>query len=825
MNQAWQDLRFAARLLWRSPGFTVVSAATLALGIAFVTLLFALADAFFLRALPFAEPGRLVHVWQTDTTIDADQLRVSVPNWEDWRRAESFEDLGGYYYTSYAGRVPAQVGASQRESGADGGTRTVQVLSTSMTPNLLAVLGVSPRVGRGFTAEDALPGAPPVVVLADRGWRRLFAAGRDDDPSEVLGRTVVLDGVDHTVVGVMREDFVFPFNSMELFEPLETSRFADQRGVDGPLLVIGRLRAGVRVAEAQAELDTTMARLAAAHPDTNATKGANIVDLRSAMLFTYDTFRVAFPALFLAVGFVLAIACANIGNLLLARAAGRGREIAFRLALGATRGRLLRQLATESLLLALAGGALGAALTLPLARVLERNLPLELYRVGPVAVDGRALLFAFCVACACSLAFGLLPALQATRPRLAEVLAEGGRGSSASRSPRRWGSALVVVQVALAVLLVTGAALMAKTFAALRGVELGFDADRLLTADLVLSAGKYTTPEARNRFFDTLVERLEAIPGVRSATAAYPLQLNHEEFATEIQVEGHEPPGSAGDEVISAATFWVMPGYFETLGIPLLEGRGFAAADGPDAVPVAMVNRRLAERFWPGQSAIGRRVLIGEEWRTIVGVAADSVVYGIDRDTPLLVYRPQSQVPTRRRFVFLRATGDPVALAGALADAVAEVDPEQPVVDVRPMSRVVWMWLGPWMMAIGGIGFLGLGALLLAAMGLYGVLSYSVSQRTRELGIRSALGAGRGDLMTLVLRDGLTLTAVGLVVGTTGALGLTRFLGSLLFGVGALDAGTFALVPVILVVVATIACWLPARRALRVDSIEALRRA
>lgn len=804
MSELWKDLRFGIRLLLRSPGFSIIGILSLGLGIGLITAVFSLIGAFFLRPLPFEKPDRLVHVWQVDKKIDLDQARMSVPNFEDLRaQSGAFVDLGGYFYTTCV------------LGGSSDGDTTATINATAVTPNVFQVLGVEPMIGRPLAAEDGLPGAGKVVVLSHDFWRR-----RMDSRAHVVGESVVLDDLTYTVVGVMPQSFVFPFNKMDVWMPLALEPYREQRATNGPLLVIGRLAVGETLTTAQAELDTLMKRLESEHPESNRGLGANIVDLRSQLLFTYDIFRVVFPTLLLAIGFVILIVCANLGNLILARAADRSQEMAFRLTLGASRSRLVRQLLTENVLLAVLGGAIGVVFASTLTRGLERNLPGELYRVGAVEVDATGFLFAALVSLGSAVLFGLAPALQSTSFDLARAVKEGGRGAIGTLRRRRLRNTLVVVQIALAVLLVTGSGLMVKTFMTLQSVDLGFEADHMLTFEVKLSNARYPGDSAENGYFDRVIERIGALPGVESVAAIYPLPLNHESLGSAFEVAGRD---TSADEQLFANTMWVTPGWFETARIPLVAGRRFEGLDSAEAVPVVMVNRRLAERIWPAEDAVGKRIVIRDQLREVVGVVENSVYLDIDEETPMLVYYPQHQISTARRFLMVRTQGPPNSSWPSVEAATSAVDPAQPLETVRSMNEVIALWYGPWMMGIGGLSLLGVGALFLAAMGLYGTVGYSVSRRRHEFGIRNALGAQGRDILRLVLRQGVALVAIGLVAGLCGAALLTRFLQTLLFGVEALDPLTFLATPLILLAVSLVACWLPARRAMRVDPSVALR--
>ena len=807
MDSLLQDLRYGARLLARSRGFAVVAILTLALGIAAVTVIFSMVDAFLLRPLPFAEPEALVHVWQTDRGQGLTEGRVSVPNFLDWKRESAvFDGLGGYFYSSYNLSTDEQ---------------PIRVLGGLLTPDLLEVLGVGPALGRAFTAEEARPGSDRVVLLSHGLWQRQFG-GRDD----AIGRTLTLDGEKYEVLGVMPPEFVFPLQAAQFWLPLALDPWLERRELDGPLLVVGRLKAGATREQAQSELDTMMAALAKEYPQDNAGKGANVVPLRAALVFFYDMIQITFVALFLAVCFLLLIVCANLGNLLLARASGRTREVAIRSALGGGRSRIIRQLLTESALLALLGGAAGALLAGWSAGLIGGTVPEDIYRVGEVRVDWAALLFALAVALVASLLFGLAPALQASKTDLTSALKAGERGAAGGRGGGRLRGALVVIEVALAMVLLAGAALTVQSLLRLQRAETGFDPDRVLTMELILPESKYPGDTEENLFYEETLRRVRALPGVVAAAQVYPLPLNFESFSLEFLVEGRAP--EAPGRNLSAGNFWVTTDTFETLHIPLQRGRVFSARDDTQAAPVVVINQKLAERFWPGADPIGRALRLepgteDERLATVVGVVADSKQFLMNEEPQALIYLPQLQDSTRRRFLALRTAAEPLALAAAARQAIWSVDRDLPITALRTMHQVVGESLLPWSGGTIGLAVLGLGALLLAALGIYGVVAYSVSQRTHELGIRIALGAGRRDILKLVLRQGAILAGIGALLGLVAAAGLTRLIEALLYGVGALDPWTFVALPLTLLAVALLASYVPARRATRVDPMIALR--
>ena len=810
MQTVWKDLRHAVRLLRRDSGFAFVAVLTLAAGIATVTVVFSLADAYLFRPLPFDAPERLVHVWTTDPR-EGDSVRMSPADFRDLRReARSLEDVGGYYYTGMA------LGRDDGGGSDDGRARSVNVVL--LTPNLFPVLGVEPLLGRTPSPEESTEGRNHVVVVSYRFWQRELGGSE-----AALGAPVVLDGVEHTVVGVMPPEFVFPFERAQVWAPAVLAPPDESRELRGAaLLVVGRLAPGADLGTAQTEVSGIMERLADSYPETNAGRGARVVPLREALLFFYDMVRTTFGVLLAAVLFVLLIICTNIGNLLLARASGRVREVAVRAALGAGRSRLVRQMLTESLLLALVGGLAGIGLAALLLGALEGAMPPDLYRVGSVGLGGRALLFALAATAGSALVFGLLPALQATGRDLVTALKNGGRsGAAGGAGTRRLRNALVVGQVAVAMLLLAGAGLTVRSFQELRTVQLGFEPAGLLTLETSLPSSEYPDGAARNRFYDRTLERIAALPGVESVAQIQPLPLNFESYGTSFEVEGGEPLASG--ERPYANYFKVSPGALGTLGIPVLRGRDFAASDDAGARPVALINRTLAERHFPGQDPVGRQITVDETSRTVIGVVGDTKTFLISEDPAQVIYLPQLQTPTARRFTLVRTAGDPLVLAKGVRGAFQELSPTLPVTGTRTMERVVEESLGPWLAGTAGLTIIGLGALLLASLGIYGVIAYSVRRRRREIGVRIALGAGRGAVLRLILREGVGLTALGTALGLTGALGLGRVLRAVLFGVGSFDPLTFLGAPLVLALVALLATYLPARAAARVDAMETLR--
>ncbi len=657
-------------------------------------------------------------------------------------------------------------------------------------------------------------------MLSHGFWQRHFAAN-----PEILEQTVTLDGDRYNVIGVMPPEFVFPLSATEMWTPLPLDRWESRREMNGPLLVVGRLAPGVTVEKSQAELDTIMQRLEQEYPQENRGKGANIVPLRKALVFFYDMLQLTFGVLFLAVSFVLLIVCANVGNLLLARAMGRNREIAIRTALGGGRKRLIRQLLTESAVLAILGGALGSIAVYWLMKLTGPTIPQDIYRVGELSVDGAALVFTLAVSFVAALLFGLAPALQTTKTNLTDTLKEGGRGSGSAKN-RRLRSVLVVVEVALAMLLLAVSTLMVQSFLRLQHVDAGFNPNEVLTLEIDIPRGKYPGDTEANLFYQDVLSRARALPAAESVAEVYPLPLNFESMSKSFLIEGR-PPAEPGDKLF-ANNFWVTTNYFRTMEIPLLKGRDFLEQDNDQSPGVVVINQTMADRFWPNEESLGARILLApgtenERTATIVGVVGDSKHFLMNEEAASLLYLPQLQESTNRRFLAIRTRGEPLSLADSARNAVWSVDPTIPVTTIRTMNRVVTESLGPWSGGTLVIGMLGFGAVLLAAMGIYGVISFSVGQRAHEMGIRIALGAEKRSIIRLVLKQGLVLTGIGMVIGVAGAFVLSRVMQALLFGVGPLDPLTFLGTPIFLAAVALAASYIPARRATKVNPISALR--
>ena len=809
MGSILHDLRTSLRSLLKNPGFTIGVVLILALGIGANASVFSLVNAFLLRPLPFHEPERLVHIWQSNPLHKSDELRVSVPDFLDWKaQAESLEDLGGYYYSGFnvtSNEVP------------------ISVQVGLVTDNLIGLLGVEPIRGRSFMLDDGKPGQDQVVLLSENYWQRYFH-GRED----IVGQTVALDGETHIIIGVMPETFEFPLKGTRMWKPLVLEGREWDRDSAGPLLVVGRLKPDATLDQARAEMNTISSRLAEMYPEANKNVGANVVPLRQAMVFFYDMVRIMFLMLMLSVGFVMLIVCANVGNLLLARSMGRSRDMAIRVALGAGRGRIIRHLFSESLCLALAGGALGTLIAYGTMNIIGPLIPEGLYRAGAINLDARVLVFTLGVSLLVAVLFGLIPAIFASRTDINQALRSGGggRGSTGSVKTQRLHGILVVSEISLAVVLVVSSILMVRSFSKLQDVDTGFDPAHVLTMEMDLPAKAYAGSQGQNNFYEELVRRTEVLPQVVSAATLYPLPLNFESYEQAFIPQGQ--PFRGPEDAKAAGKFWVSPNFFVTMEIPVLNGRTFTDQDHAEAEKVVIITESMATHYWAGENAIGQRVTLDpgkddQEFATVVGVVKDIKAFLMNEDGEDLMFFSQLQFSTARRFLAVRTLGDPLGMVESVRVEIAAMDPALPVTTIRSMDRVVTESLGIWGGAAAGFGALGLVALVLATMGLYSLIAYSVGQRVRELGIRIALGAQGHDIISLVVRKGLNLTAIGLGLGIVGAYGLSRLLAVLLYDISPQDPLTFILTSVALFGAAMLACILPARKAMKVDPMTALR--
>ena len=807
-----QDVRYACRALRRSRGFTLVAVAILALGVGGNTAVFSLVSAVLLRPLPFHEPDRLVVLWEEHSATGArgekTRAEPAPANYAEWKaRSRSFAEMA-----ALERRIYNLTGAGEPE----------KLVGLRVTANLFTLLGVRPVVGRTLSPEDEAAGAPPVAVVAEGFWRRRFAA----DPG-VVGRSIHLNGLPHTVVGVVRGDFQFPDREGTLWVPASfTPEELASRGAHW--YVVGRLHPGITPGQAQAEMTAIARRLEEERPDSNAGIGATVTTLHEQLAHHA---RPALLFLLGAVALLLLIACANVANLLLARGAHRARELAVRRALGAGQGRLVRQLLTESTVLASLGVVLGLALCTTSFGYLARLVPESFPEGTRPRLDWMVWSFTSGIALATVLLFGAGPAAAAARVGEAEALKKGpGRATPAGGRLRQ---ALAVGEVTLTVILLVAGGLLLRSYVAVLAVEPGFQARNLLVAETILPPSRYATPVSRTAFYRDVLERVHALPGVESAGYVNYPPLTLKEGRGYLTIEGQPPPPveQRARHVVSWRV--VSPRYLSALRVPLISGRHLDERDGPEAPAAVVINQAMARLHWPQGNAIGHRLKLGRAaskspWCAIVGVVGDVRQMGLEAAPEPEVYFSLDQPTGATPFFWpqhlvVRTQGDPLALAPAVRGAVWDVDPDQPVSSIRRMSDILDAELANRNTQMMLVGLFAAMALLLASVGLYGVLSYDVAQRTREIGLRMALGAQRADVVRAVIGRGVRVAAGGIVLGLASALALTRVLGSLLFGIRPTDPATFAAVSAMILIVALLATYVPARRAASVDPVSALR--
>ncbi len=802
-----QDLRYGLRSLSRNPVFALVAILTLALGIGANTALFSVVNAVLLRSLPYADSERLYQVNLVDTRTGHLSGGTSPLNFLDWRsRSTSFEYLGGYQAS-----VPLNFSS---------GDIPERILGANISDTLLPALGAKPMLGRNFLPQEDRSGSNDVVILSHHLWTERFGSNPD-----VLGKTVTLSGRSYTIVGVMPADFGFPSSATQLWLPFAGIYEDGGRG-NFFVQVIGRLKKTVTINQAQTEMAAIAAALERQYPESNTDLGTKIVSLHEQVT---GKVRPTLLVLMSAVALMLLIACANVANLLLARANSRRKEIAIRNALGASRLRIVVQLLSESLVLSLAGGLLGLLFAYWTIDALVGIIPQDIPRANEIGVDARVLGFTFAIAVLTGLLFGLAPAIHASKSNLMGTIKEAGRRSLGGRSILS--GSLVIAEVALSLVLLIGAGLLVRSFSRVLAVNPGFVPDKIVTFDVALPWAKYSREQSR-AFFREALDRINALPGVQTAAVTTILPLSNENNSRYFTIEGRS--GDSPHDYTLADHRVVSSRYFETLQIPLIRGRAFAAADFDDAsMPIVIVNQAFARAFFPNQEALGRRLKMGETsntpfpWMTVVGIVGDVKQASLEATDRPEIYRPFTQLANgenERKMTFAVRSGQPPeTMAGAFRREIQSMDREQPIANAGTLDQLLQKSMARRRFSLLLLGIFAVTALILASVGIAGVISYSVAQSTRDIGIRIALGGRTGDVLKLIIGQGLALTLIGVAGGLLGSLAITRLMASLLFGVAANDLSTFAGVSVLLLFVATLACYVPARRAARVDPKIALR--
>ena len=815
MDSLLNDIRYGLRSLLKRPGLTCVALITLALGIGANTAIFSVVNAVVLRPLPYAEPDRLVMLWETMSGND--RRSVAPGNFEDWRaQNKTFEELAATFYGNF--NLTGD-GAPERIDGA------------TITSNFMHVLGARAQLGRTFLPDDDEHQDRNLALISDRLWQRRFGARPD-----VVNRTIIIDEQPYTIVGVMGPRFQFPERSelwvlgrnrsavsMSLISQFPANDWAHERDAHF-IRVIGRLKRAATLSQAQSDIAAITRRMEQEFPQTNGGLGSNVVSLHTQIV---GDVRSTLFILLGAVGLVLLIACANVANLMLARASQRDREIAIRAAVGASRLRLIRQLLTESLLLSVFGGAAGLIISIWIVDLFVRLSPGDIPRLDEASADLRLFGFAMLVSVVTGIGFGLLPAFHAARTNLNLALKDGTKGSESGQR-RRARSALVVAEVALAQVLLVGAALLAISYVRVAQINPGFNPDRVLTAKIAPARQKYPDSKSTSAFYTGVLENLQRLPGVQSAAIVMSLPLGGASINRGFRVEGRPDPKA--DENVTMDYQIISADYFSTLEIPIRRGRGLAATDTETSERVIVINEAMARRYWPNEDPVGKRMDIGESSkdtssRTIVGVVADNRHAGLSEapvPTAFISYRQDLESWPRMAFV-IKSKNDAASLTSAVRQALASIDPTQPVYAIEPMTNLMSASIAQRRFVMSLLGSLAVLAVVLAMIGVYGVISFSVTERTHEIGIRMALGARPLDVLGMVLGQGMKLAAAGIVIGVGAGLALMRLLTSLLFQVSPGDLRTFSLVALGLGMVALVACYLPARRATKVDPLKSLR--
>ena len=802
METLLQDVRYGLRSLLKKPGFTLTAIIALALGIGANTAIFSVINGVLLRSLSYADPDRIVMLWEKGLTGTNLRNVISPGNFLDWQKqSTSFE----YMAATWDLRVNL--------TGGNGEPEEIKVQCVSQ--QFFGALGVQPLLGRAFLPQEDTTGNDLVVVLSHELWKTRFGS----DP-QIIGKAATLNGRQRTIVGVMPPGFHFLDSQVRAWAPLALDPAVNYRETTGRFLrAVGRLKPAVTVQQAQAELSGIAKQLEQAYPAKNTGWGVNVIPIHEQVV---GEIRPILIVLLAAVAFVLLIACANVANLLLSRAAARQKELALRAALGASRNRLIRQMLTESVLLALMGGLLGVALAYWGIQVLIAFGPDNIPRLGEITIDPRVLGFTFVISLVTGLLFGLIPALQASRPDLNDALKESSRGSTGGRSGT-FRNVFVVAEVSLALVLLIGAGLMIRSFARLQSVETGFNAESVLTMRAQLPRKKYGEPHQIVDFFKQAQARIAALPGVQAVGAISYLPLTGLASRDGFKIPGQPPPAPGQEPGVEVRV--ITPTYFQAMGIPLLKGRLLDERDVKES-RVLLINETLAKRYFPNQDPVGKQIEItwdGSGPDEIVGIVGDIREGALEKEPEPAIYWTHPREPYSGMALVVRTAGDAARFRTAIQKEIRAIDPEQPIADVRTMKEVIARSIArPRFNTLLLAIFAGV-ALVLASVGLYGVMNYSATQRTHEVGIRMALGATRGDIMRLVVGNGMLLTLIGIGIGVAGSLGLTRLMQTFLFGIGTTDAVTFTGVSALLAAVALVANYIPARKATRVNPVIALR--
>lgn len=797
MNNLSQDLRYAIRMLAKSPLFTVVALLTLALGIGANGLVFSVVNGVLLRSLPFQDADQLVMLWETEPQLSkAPVLSQDFLEWKEQNHV--FQNMGAYNEDDFT---------------LTGSGNSEQIKGGRVSSELFPLLSVQPERGRLFTKEEDLPGSNHLAIISYGLWQSRFGF----DPN-IIGRQLLLNGEAHNIIGVLRRDFHF-VEQADLWVPLALTRQNSDRKIHY-LKVFARLKPGVTVVQAQAEMNTVASRLQEQYAETNKDVGVKVVSLQEQFV---GNIRLQLLILLGVVGFVLLIACANVANLLLARATGRQKEIAIRLALGATRLRIVRQVLTESVLLALMGGVVGLLIAFLGKDLVLAGLDSTFY-LQKISLDLRVLGFMLAISILTGIIFGLTPALQVSRPNLNETLKEGGKGSGFHRN--RLSNLLVILEMALALILLIGSGLLINSFLHLQKVNPGFNPDGVLTLQISLPESKYSTGPQQAAFYQQVLQRIKSLPGVRYAGAISHLPLSGSNVNGVFTIEGHLP-WAAGQEPLTEFRL-ITPEYFSAMETPLLQGRLFTDADNDQSTGVVIINETMARRFWPGVDPLGKRVKIGGAndpfpYMAVVGVVGNVKHFGLNSEARPEMYIPYPQFPLPALSLVVRTASDPTGLGAAVRAEVQAVDKDQPVYNVRTMKSLLAGSLAQPRLYMTLLSIFAAIAVLLAAIGIYGIMAYSVNQRRHEIAIRMALGAQANSVLKLIVGQGMTLALLGMAMGLVGAFVLTRVLSSLLYGISATDLPTFAGVFLALGMVALLASYLPARKATKVDPVVALR--